>query len=130
MPKVSKSRKAKVEEPWSDVAGGSGGAVDKADANNGFNVNITSTDDQPLNFTNVPSLPPVHHGANNLAAAAIGGGAKEEEDNFLIQVGCYSCGKGSETVIQPQEMTKEQELEIYEYGQTEVNLMYPFTMDD
>lgn len=87
MPKVSKSRKAKVEEPWSDVVGGSGGAVDKADANNGFNVNITSTDDQPLNFTNVPSLPPVHHGANNLAAAAIGGGAKEEEDSKMPAAG-------------------------------------------
>ena len=81
MPKVSKSRKAKVEEPWSDVAGGSGGAVDKADANNGFNVNTTSTDDQPLNFTNVPSLPPVH------AAATIGGGAKEEEDSKMPAAG-------------------------------------------
>ena len=84
MPKVSKSRKAKVEEPWSDVVGGSGGAVDKADANNGFNVNITSTDDQPLNFTNVPSLPPVH---TNIAAATIGGGAKEEEDSKMPAAG-------------------------------------------
>ena len=89
MPKVTKSRNAQEEQPWSDAAGGRSHGVVNADANN-FNV-MTSTnnanDQPPLGYTNVPSLPPIAH---------VGGGRKEDHDSKMPAVAGGSADDGGQ----------------------------------